>query len=237
MALPDASITAALTTEEQCIAYLEELRWPGGIACPNCGKQKISRFQAKGKSGKVRQICQCLDRECKYQFSATTGTIFHDSHLALSKWFEAMRLHVDGEALSINQLRFALDVQYKTAKNVSDRIQQAFSAGTIELDSATKRTDAPSRKTAAAVRIKRAEKSTEAPTEIRQPKQRAPVPPPVATGPTMIRAHGSSAIRTPKPDATPTVVDSMLSVFTSALNLSVKPPLAAVKYMKKKILD
>src|SRR5262245_38645308 len=123
MALPDASITASLVTEEQCIAYLEQLRWPSGIACPNCGNQKVSRFQAKGKSGKVRQICQCLDRDCKYQFSATTGTIFHDSHLALAKWFEAMRLLSDPErATPVNQLRFVLDVQYKTAKNVAERI-------------------------------------------------------------------------------------------------------------------
>ena len=119
MALPDLTRTAALDSEEQCVAYLESLRWPGGVACPNCGNQKISRFQAKGKSGKTRQICQCLDRDCKYQFSATTGTIFHDSHLPLSKWYEAMRLLADPSAdTSVNQLRFVLGVQYKTAKKI-----------------------------------------------------------------------------------------------------------------------
>ena len=56
------------------------------------GIEQIALSDYKGKSGKTRQICQCLDRDCKYQFSATTGTIFHDSHLPLSKWYEAMRL-------------------------------------------------------------------------------------------------------------------------------------------------
>src|SRR5690242_18777932 len=156
MALPDHSITATLTCEDDCVAYLEQLRWPNGVACPNCGNRKISRFQAKGKSGKVRQICQCLNRDCKYQFSATTGTIFHDSHLALSKWFEAMRLHSDAATpIAVNQLRFALDVQYKTAKNVADRIQQALAAGTIEMDAAAKMAEPARTKTPTPISIER----------------------------------------------------------------------------------
>jgi hypothetical protein len=34
---------------------------------------------------------------CKFQFSATIGTLFHDSHLPLTKWFAAISLMSDGK--------------------------------------------------------------------------------------------------------------------------------------------
>src|ERR1700683_305430 len=90
-------------TDEQCIAYLEALRWPDGVHCVNCDGDKISKFvvpastttrkRKNAKTGLVetkvshvpaRHLYQCLNPECKQQFSATAGTIFHDSHLPLS---------------------------------------------------------------------------------------------------------------------------------------------------------
>jgi len=123
-------------TEEQCIAYLEKVRWPKGVRCSNCGHEKISRIQTAGKTGKPRYLYQCLDRNCRYQFSATTGTIFHDSHLPLTKWFAAIAI-VSGskEEVSAGELRRALDVQYRTAQHVLKRIEEALSKSTIELKS------------------------------------------------------------------------------------------------------
>lgn len=237
MALPDPAATAALASEEQCVAYLENLRWPSGVACPNCGNQKISRFQAKGKSGKTRQICQCLNRDCKYQFSATTGTIFHDSHLPLAKWYEALRLlaHPTVET-PVNQLRFVLGVQYKTAKNVAERIERALQAGTIELSAAREPVRAGSE-------IQKGKKRPSAPATT-QELARTLINRPKLDGPRAAHAAKPRPIRPATPPAAPpqeapppTVVDSMLSVFTSAMSLGVKPPLAAVNYLKKKILD
>ncbi|MBZ5667778.1 MAG: transposase [Acidobacteriia bacterium] len=62
------------------------MRWPNGVCCPACGNQKISRTHAKGRLGKVRLLYQRTQKACRYQFSTTTGTIFHDSHLPLSKF-------------------------------------------------------------------------------------------------------------------------------------------------------
>ena len=112
-------------TEEKCIAFLETLRWPEGVSCPKCGKDRISRFQASGKTGKLRQLYQCL--ACRYQFSVRTGTIFHDSHLPLQKWFTAMALVGEsGGTISANQLRQALGVQYKTAWQLANRLREAM---------------------------------------------------------------------------------------------------------------
>jgi transposase-like protein len=112
-------------TEEKCIAFLETLRWPEGVACPKCGNNRISRFRTSGKTGKLRQLYQCL--ACRYQFSVRTGTIFHDSHLPLQKWFTAMALVGEsGGSISANQLRQALGVQYKTAWQLGNRLREAM---------------------------------------------------------------------------------------------------------------
>jgi len=60
--------------EDKCRDYLEELRWPNGVACPRCGLMSISRVQKS-------RVFEC--NSCRYQFSVTAGTIFHDSHLPL----------------------------------------------------------------------------------------------------------------------------------------------------------
>jgi transposase-like protein len=121
-------------TEEKCVGFLEAARWPEGVRCPACGHAKISRIHAKGKAGKIRNLYQCLEKSCRYQFSATTGTIFHDSHLPLTKWFAAINVFMlSNENVSVNQLRQTLGVQYKTAQHVVQRIREAVGAGTFEV--------------------------------------------------------------------------------------------------------
>ena len=120
-----AKLVEQFDTEEKCIAYLEEIRWPEGVRCLKCGNERISRFQASGKTGKVRHLYQCLS--CRYQFSVRTGTIFHDSHLPLQKWFAAMALVSKSQgSISANQLRQVLGVQYKTAWQLIHRLREAM---------------------------------------------------------------------------------------------------------------
>ena len=72
-------------SESKCRAYLEDLRWPDGVVCPRCKAKTISRL-------KDRDQYECS--KCRYQFSVTAGTIMHDSHLPLWKWFLAVYLMV-----------------------------------------------------------------------------------------------------------------------------------------------
>jgi transposase-like protein len=121
-------------SEEKCRAYLAELRWPDGVVCPRCKATKgISRLE-------TRDQWEC--DSCGYQFSATAGTIFHDSHLPLWKWFLA--IYMIGESkkgISSNQLKRMLRVSYKTAWYLSHRIRAAMRddfgemlAGIVETD-------------------------------------------------------------------------------------------------------
>ena len=70
--------------EKKCRTYLESLKWPEGIKCPRCGSPKVSRTQKDGH----KFDCDI----CRYQFTVTAGTIFHDSHLPIWKWFLAIYL-------------------------------------------------------------------------------------------------------------------------------------------------
>ena len=114
-------------SEDSCAAAVEKLRWPDGVRCPICGEIRISRFKSKGKTGKVRRLLQCLEKTCRYQFTATTGTIFHDSHLPLHKWFLAITLVCNAKkGLSAKQMQRDLGVSYKTAWYLCHRIRNAM---------------------------------------------------------------------------------------------------------------
>jgi transposase-like protein len=125
-------VTKVFATDEACIAHLESMRWPNGIACPECGGKNISKIarkpkeKKKGKHVNMRsRIYQCL--KCQNQFSATSGTLFHDSHLPLSKWFIAIALITNAKkGISAMQLKRDLGVSYKTAWYLYHRIRKAM---------------------------------------------------------------------------------------------------------------
>ena len=120
--------------EEKCRAYLENLRWPRGkVVCPRCGNKSISRIAD-------RQQYDC--NSCRYQFSVTAGTIFHDSHLPLWEWFLATYTMIESKkGVSANQIKRMLNVSYKTAWYLCHRIRAAMKetnpeplSGTVEAD-------------------------------------------------------------------------------------------------------
>src|SRR6266498_846707 len=105
-------------SEEKSRDYLEKLRWPQGVVCPRCDSDSISRI-------KTRKLFEC--NECRYQFSVTAGTVFHDSHLPLWKWFLATYLIGESKkGISSKQLQRVLGISYKTAWYLSHRIRSAM---------------------------------------------------------------------------------------------------------------
>jgi hypothetical protein len=138
-------VAKELATDEQCLAFLEKMRWPDGIVrCPTCGNDKISKITRKTASKNKRaQIYQCLETTCKQQFSATNGSIYHDSHLPLDKWFMAIALIVDAKkGISAKQVQQHLGIgSYKTAWYVCHRVRKAMvdanptpMGGVVEVD-------------------------------------------------------------------------------------------------------
>jgi len=125
-------LTEEFGSDDKCRKVLEQLRWPKGPTCPRCeskATQIANRFQYDCDS-------------CHYQFSVTAGTIFHDSHLSLWKWFLATYLLTESrKGMSSNQLKRMLKVTYKTAWYLTHRIRAAMLevapeklGGTVEID-------------------------------------------------------------------------------------------------------
>jgi transposase-like protein len=121
-------VTKAFANDEQCLAYFEKRRWPDGVRCTVCGAKEVSKITRKSKSKNKRaQVYQCLEKSCKVQFSVTSGTLFHDSHLPLSKWFMAIALLVDAKkSMSALQLSRHLSCNYRTAWYLAHRIREAM---------------------------------------------------------------------------------------------------------------
>jgi transposase-like protein len=134
--------------EGKCRTYLEKLRWPQGVRCPRCDGDKVRRIQSKTyyrtgpKKGQERGTRDQYDCSCGYQFSVRVGTVFHDSHLPLWKWFLAAYLMIESKkGMSANQLKHTLDVTYETAWFLCHRIRSAMTeavptklSGIVEAD-------------------------------------------------------------------------------------------------------
>lgn len=120
--------------ESKCRSYLESLRWPNGVACPRCKKDKIYRLPKRD---------QFLCASCEYQFSVTVDTIFHDTHLPLVTWFLATVLLCEAKkGMSACQIQRSLGIKtYKTAWYLCHRIRAAMAeiskpklGGVVEVD-------------------------------------------------------------------------------------------------------
>lgn len=119
-------------TDDDCRKYLEALRWPNGVACTRCGDKDVTLLPK-------RDQYQCSS--CRYQFSVTSGTILHDTHLPLRKWFLAIYMIVEAKkGVSARQLGRTLNVAHRTAWYLSHRIREALKtpdtllSGVIEVD-------------------------------------------------------------------------------------------------------
>jgi len=121
-------------TEDKCRELLVRLRWPRGAECPRCKERAVELETEK-------QIFYCKD--CDYQFSVTSGTIFNDTHLPLFEWFAATLLLCEAKkGISACQIQRTLGIgSYKTAWYLCHRIRAAMREaekpmldGTVEMD-------------------------------------------------------------------------------------------------------
>jgi transposase-like protein len=148
-------VNKAFDTDEKCLAFLEQMRWPDGVRCVTCGADRISKITRKTASKNRRSnLYQCLEPSCKQQFTSTSGTIFNDSHLSLTKWFTAVALVINakkgmsamelGRNLGIIPLDNRVKKGRKTAWYLAHRIREAMAEseadraipliGTVEAD-------------------------------------------------------------------------------------------------------
>lgn len=114
--------------ERKARSYFEAIRWPAGPVCPHCGnadQAKIYDIKPNTAHGVREGLYEC--KECKGQFTVTTGSVMESSHLPLTKWALACRLMASAKkGMSAHQVGRTLGVSYKTAWFLCHRIREAM---------------------------------------------------------------------------------------------------------------
>lgn len=97
----------------------QRLRWPNGIACPECGSIHIYNPEPN-------KLHICAD--CGYRFSDTSNTTFHSTKLPLSKWLFAIYFFAETtRGLSSYALSRLIGVSQPTAWNMLMKIRNSIS--------------------------------------------------------------------------------------------------------------
>lgn len=78
--LPEGGVKTAFPDEISCRDRFIAIRWPDGVCCPACGDQSVNMLPK-------RDLFQC--RQCRKQFSPTSGTQLHRTRLSVQMWLFA----------------------------------------------------------------------------------------------------------------------------------------------------
>lgn len=127
-------------TREAAIMHLEAVRWMGQPLCPYCGAERVSHNRDTAREATAsRWKCQ----RCLKSFSVTVGTIFHNTHVDLQRWFLLIALILNAKkGLSAMQAARDLDMRRPTVWSMMHRVRTAMKddgrllAGLVEMDEA-----------------------------------------------------------------------------------------------------
>ena len=109
-------------TDDACLEFLKQARWPKGIFCQKC--QKVTTHYRITN----RKVYSC--EFCGNHVSPTADTIFHKSVTPLRFWFYAMFLMASTRCgISAKQLERELGVTYKTAWRMFTQIRKLMTEG------------------------------------------------------------------------------------------------------------
>lgn len=75
-----AELIDMFPTEESCLDYLANVRWPTGYRCLRCSSAEIWELS--------NGLYRC--KKCHYAASVIAGTLFQGTHKSLKIWFQAM---------------------------------------------------------------------------------------------------------------------------------------------------
>lgn len=93
--LPEEGVAAAFPDEASCLSRLIAVRWPDAVQCPRCKAKRPFRVPSEAR-------WQC--RECRHQFSPTSGTLFHKTRQDLRVWFLAAEYMIENTPWAMSSL-------------------------------------------------------------------------------------------------------------------------------------
>ena len=122
---------AEFPTDDSCLEYLKEQRWPNGIAwCEKCGKDR-KHYRINGRTA---YGCD----HCGSQIYPLAGTILEKTTTPLKTWFYAMYLMGSTRCgISAKQIQRETGVTYKTAWRIFKQVRTLLSEEGLQLEGST----------------------------------------------------------------------------------------------------
>ena len=109
-------------TDDACLEFIRNARWPQGITCKKCGKV-TKHFRIRAKKAYSCEFCGTL-------VSPTAKTIFHKSETPLRDWFYAIFLMAQTRTgVASMQLERELGVDHRTALRMFRQIRKLMAQG------------------------------------------------------------------------------------------------------------
>lgn len=134
MELSFPRIAERVPTEAAAYEFLEQLRWHGRPVCPHCFSTAEHRFlvPSNGRSRETtrgteseRRVWKC--RDCKRQFSVTTNTIMHGTHIPLRTWiFVIFEMASNKNGLAAREVERKYGLSAKSAWFLTHRVREAM---------------------------------------------------------------------------------------------------------------
>lgn len=124
-------------SDDEAFQMFKEARWGDDEpVCPKCGGQHHYWLA-------TRKQWRCKNKECRYSFSVTAGTIFANHKLPLTTYLAAVAIYTNAvKGISALQISRDLDVQYKTAWVLVHKLRESLVDqpemlnGEVEIDAA-----------------------------------------------------------------------------------------------------
>ncbi len=114
-------------TDDQAHDRFQAIRFADNGGEPFCPRCECLIVYKMG----TRRLWKC--KECRHQFSVTSGTIFASRKLPIRDYLAAIAIFINAvKGISALQLGRDLDVQYKTAFVMAHKIREAIGAGQME---------------------------------------------------------------------------------------------------------
>lgn len=111
LSLPAEGVAQRYHGEDACRDRFLLVRWPNGPRCPRCEGDDLTWLEK-------RAIFAC--RTCRKQFTVTSGTQLHRTHLTLRQWFHGagriiLNRAVNDYLISGEDFARAIEVSYATS--------------------------------------------------------------------------------------------------------------------------
>lgn len=94
------TIKKNLNTEQACRDFLASIRWKNGFCCPKC----------QGNEAWITNEIKYMCKQCGHKISVTSGSIFQDSHIPLTKWLCAISILLNNQKISIADFQKELEI-------------------------------------------------------------------------------------------------------------------------------